>query len=58
VAQAHAEQRHTPASFGVQGPGEKTMRDGFKAAMPATSIWSLRTVCTSSPSSPKYCTRL
>ena len=48
----------TPASAGEHGPGESTRWSGFSAAMPATSISSLRKTRTSSPSSPKYCTRL
>jgi hypothetical protein len=47
-----------PASLGVQGPGEMTMRSGCKAATSATLSSSLRLTTTSSPSSPKYCTRL
>jgi len=49
---------HTPASAGEHGPGESTTRSGASAPMPSTSISSLRTTRTSSPSSPKYCTRL
>jgi len=48
----------TPASLGVHGPGEITMRSGFKAAISATVSSSLRITFTSSPNSAKYCTRL
>ncbi len=47
----------TPASSGVPGPGEITMYPGRNARMPATSMASLRTTFTSTPSSPKYCAR-
>jgi hypothetical protein len=47
-----------PASAGEQGPGETTMRAGFIAAISFSVIASLRNTLTSSPSSPKYCTRL
>jgi hypothetical protein len=47
-----------PASAGEQGPGESTSRAGFRPAMPSSVISSLRNTRTSSPSSPKYCTRL
>jgi hypothetical protein len=47
-----------PASAGEQGPGEITMRSGFIAAISSRVIASLRNTFTSSPSSPKYCTRL
>ena len=39
-------------SVGVQGPGEITTVPAAISAMPATSISSLRTTCTSAPSSP------
>ena len=48
----------TPASFGVHGPGEMTIRSGFSASICATVSSSLRTTRTSSPSSCRYCTRL
>jgi hypothetical protein len=48
----------TPASAGVHGPGDKTIASGASAPMPSTSISSLRNTRTSSPSSPKYWTRL
>jgi hypothetical protein len=48
----------TPASLGVQGPGEKTMWSGSSAAISATLISSLRATFTSAPSSPKYWTML
>jgi hypothetical protein len=47
-----------PASFGVQGPGDTTMRSGASRSISASEISSLRNTRTSSPSSPKYCTRL
>ena len=47
-----------PASAGEQGPGETQMRSGRIAAISSSVIWSLRATRTSSPSSPKYCTRL
>ena len=37
----------TPASFGVQGPGESTMRSGASASISSTDISSLRTTFTS-----------
>jgi hypothetical protein len=46
-----------PASLGVHGPGEITMCSGASAAI-SSVISSLRNTLTSSPSSPKYCTRL
>jgi hypothetical protein len=69
VAEADAEQRnlagelldrrHRDAGFGRRaGPGETTMRAGFIAAISLSVIASLRKTFTSSPSSPKYCTRL
>jgi hypothetical protein len=69
VAEADAEQRdlagelldgatEMPASAGEHGPGEITMRSGFIAAISLSVIASLRNTFTSSPSSPKYCTRL
>ncbi|MDF9792080.1 hypothetical protein M2440_002781 [Methylorubrum extorquens] len=45
--------RLTPASAGVQGPGEITTASGFRARMPATSSASLRTTSTVSPNSSK-----
>ncbi|MNR64151.1 hypothetical protein D3C85_1866920 [compost metagenome] len=48
----------TPASFGVQGPGEMTMRSGASFAISSTVIASLRTTFTSAPSDCRYCTRL
>src|SRR6266568_2081877 len=50
VTQAHAQDRH--------GPGEITIREGLSAAISSTVIASLRTTRTSSPSSPRYWTRL
>jgi hypothetical protein len=47
-----------PASFGVQGPGEMTIRSGASASIASTVISSLRTTRTAAPSSPRYCTRL
>ena len=69
VAEADAEQRqlagegldrrHRDAGLGRRaGSGEITIRSGFRAAIPSTVISSLRKTRTSSPSSPKYCTRL
>jgi hypothetical protein len=53
------DRRHRDAGFaGEQGPGEITMRSGFIAAISLSVIASLRNTFTSSPSSPKYCTRL
>ena len=49
---------HTPASAGEHGPGDSTKVSGLIAPMPATSISSLRSTRTSSPSSAKYWTRL
>ncbi len=46
-----------PASFGVHGPGEITIRAGASWATPSTVSASLRSTRTSSPSSPKYCAR-
>ncbi len=57
-AKASTSAMETPASFGVQGPGESTMRSGASASTPATSISSLRRTTTSAPSSPRYCTTL
>ncbi|OHE84276.1 MAG: hypothetical protein A2190_13705 [Lysobacterales bacterium RIFOXYA1_FULL_69_10] len=48
----------TPASFGVHGPGEITMRSGASAWICATVSASLRTTSTSAPSTCRYCTRL
>ena len=48
----------TPASFGVHGPGETTSLSGFIAAIWSTVTWSLRSTCTSAPSSHRYWYRL
>jgi len=47
-----------PASSGVQGPGEMTIFSGASSATACTAISSLRTTCTSAPSSQRYCTTL
>ena len=64
VAEADAEERHRrsggsssrliPASSGVPGPGEITMRSGRRARASSTLSASLRTTFTSAPSSPRY----
>ena len=48
----------TPASAGVQGPGEMTIASGVSAAISSTVMASLRYTRGSSPSSPRYWTRL
>ena len=50
--------RLIPASSGVPGPGEITMRSGRSARASSTLIASLRTTFTSAPSSPRYWYRL
>ena len=47
-----------PASFGVQGPGEMTMRSGASRSMSAKVSSSLRRTVTLAPSSPRYCATL
>jgi hypothetical protein len=47
----------TPASLGVHGPGETTIRSGARAAISSTVSSSLRRTSISAPSSPRYCTR-
>ncbi len=47
-----------PASFGVHGPGETTMRSGAFSNRASTEAASLRTTSSSAPSSPRYWTRL
>ena len=44
--------------FGVQGPGEMTMRSGWSVFIASSVISSLRFTSGSAPSSPKYWTRL
>ena len=48
----------TPASFGVHGPGEITMRCGASFSISSTVSASLRSTRTSAPSACRYCTRL
>ena len=48
----------TPASAGVHGPGDSTSALGLQLGDAFDVISSLRNTRTSSPSSPKYCTRL
>ncbi len=50
--------REIPASSGVPGPGEITIRSGRIALIPDMSTASLRTTSGSAPSSPRYWTRL
>ena len=45
---------YTPASFGVQGPGEITIRSGAIEPISSTPILSLRKTSTSAPSSQRY----
>lgn len=47
----------TPASFGVHGPGEITMRSGASFSICSTVSASLRSTRTSAPSACRYCTR-
>jgi hypothetical protein len=47
-----------PASDGVHGPGEITIRAGASDSMSAQLSASLRKTRTSSPNSDRYCTRL
>ena len=47
-----------PASVGVHGHGEITIRDGFISRIASTEIRSFRHTTTCAPSSPMYCTRL
>ncbi|MNC71116.1 hypothetical protein D3C75_1220000 [compost metagenome] len=47
-----------PASAGEHGPGDTQIWSGLSAATSSSVIWSLRATRTSTPSSPKYCTRL
>ena len=56
-AKARTASSETPASSGVHGPGEMTMRSGRMSRRPAAPASSLRTTLTSAPSSPRYCTR-
>ena len=65
MAEADAEQRHLgvagrldeieadPASFGVQGPGDRTIASGPADSTWPTLIWSLRCTTVSAPSSPR-----
>ena len=46
-----------PASFGVHGPGEMTMRSGARRSTSSSVMRSLRKTRTSAPSSPRYWTR-
>ena len=46
-ASAATAARDTPASSGVQGPGESTSASGLRRRMPSTSIWSFRNTSTS-----------
>src|SRR5215204_5333937 len=48
----------TPASLGVQGPGETTILSGWSAETSSGVTSSLRRTRTSAPSSPRYWTRL
>ena len=48
----------TPASFGVHGPGEITIRCGASRSICSTVSASLRSTRTSAPSSCRYWTRL
>jgi len=48
----------TPASRGVQGPGEITIASGRSAAISSRVTASLRRTSRSAPSSPRYWTRL
>jgi hypothetical protein len=48
----------TPASRGVQGPGETTTPSGASAATSSRVMASLRRTMTSAPSSARYWTRL
>ena len=47
-----------PASFGEHGPGEMQIFSGARAFTSSTVRASLRWICISTPSSPKYWTRL
>jgi len=47
-----------PASAGVHGPGEMTIRSGAIASISSSVIWSLRATTTSAPSSERYWKRL
>jgi hypothetical protein len=47
-----------PASFGVHGPGEMTIRRGRIDSIASRSIASLRSTRTFWPSSPRYWARL
>src|SRR6266403_1851403 len=58
VSEAHTKNRQFPASCGVQGPGEITMRSGLRRAISSTEILSLRWFSTMQRSSPRYCARL
>jgi hypothetical protein len=47
----------TPASSGVQGPGEITIFSGRSRSISSTVSASLRSTRTSAPSACRYCTR-
>jgi hypothetical protein len=50
--------RETPASLGVQGPGEIRRPSGGRSTMALAVTASLRTTRVRAPSSPRYWTRL
>jgi len=52
--------QESPASLGLQGPGETMMRSGFRSAICSSEIWSLRSTRISMDGSisPIRCTRL
>jgi hypothetical protein len=59
LADERLDGRHADAGLaGEQGPGERRGGSGASAATPSSVISSLRATRTSSPSSPKYWTRL
>jgi hypothetical protein len=48
----------TPASAGVHGPGEITIRSGASSRICSTDSSSFLRTSISAPNSPRYCTRL